>query len=249
MAKQKGIIKLAGTIGDISFYKSKDGYLAREKGGVEADRIKNDPAFARTRENGQEFGMAAKAGKLLRDAARPLMMRAADNRAVSRITKLMSDIRKLDDVSPRGERTVGVAIANQAAKDLLNGLNFNNRATLSSILFHPYTLDNSTGNITIVDINMLNDVVAPRGATHVAFTSAWGKIDFVTGEFNVELSNTTNSPITNTLSTLALAPAQAPSGTGTDVFFFMIEFFQELNGSQYSLNNGQYNALSIIDVV
>ena len=45
MARQKGIIKLQGTIGDVSFYKSKDGYLAREKGGVDGERIKNDPAF------------------------------------------------------------------------------------------------------------------------------------------------------------------------------------------------------------
>ena len=55
MAKQIGIIKLKGTIGDISFYKSQDGHLARGKGGVEASRIANDPAFQRTRENGSEF--------------------------------------------------------------------------------------------------------------------------------------------------------------------------------------------------
>ena len=29
MARQKSILKLQGTIGGISFYKSKDGYLAR----------------------------------------------------------------------------------------------------------------------------------------------------------------------------------------------------------------------------
>ena len=63
MARQKGIIKLDGTIGDITFYKSKDGYLAREKGGIPADRIANDPAFQRTRENGAEFGRAGKAGR------------------------------------------------------------------------------------------------------------------------------------------------------------------------------------------
>ena len=39
MAKQKGIIKLKGTLGDITFYKSQDGYLAREKGGIDADRM------------------------------------------------------------------------------------------------------------------------------------------------------------------------------------------------------------------
>ena len=55
MARQKGIIKLKGSIGDVSFYKTKDGYLAREKSGVDKDRIKNDPAFQRTRENGAEF--------------------------------------------------------------------------------------------------------------------------------------------------------------------------------------------------
>ena len=68
MARQKGIIKLDGTIGDITFYKSQDGYLAREKGGVSADRIANDPNFQRTRENGEEFGRAGKAGKMLRMA-------------------------------------------------------------------------------------------------------------------------------------------------------------------------------------
>jgi hypothetical protein len=66
MARQSGLIKLNGTLGGITFYKSQDGYLAREKGGIEADRIANDPNFQRTRENGAEFGAAGKAGRLLR---------------------------------------------------------------------------------------------------------------------------------------------------------------------------------------
>ena len=65
MARQKGIIKLKGTIGDITFYKTQDGHLAREKGGIDASRIKSDPAFQRTRENGSEFGRAGNAGSLL----------------------------------------------------------------------------------------------------------------------------------------------------------------------------------------
>ena len=70
MAKQTGIIKLKGTIGGISFYKTSDGHLAREKGGVDKSRIQNDPAFQRTRENGEEFGRAGKGGKVLRNAIR-----------------------------------------------------------------------------------------------------------------------------------------------------------------------------------
>jgi len=248
MAKQKGIIKLSGTIGDISFYKSKDGYLAREKGGVEADRIKNDPAFARTRENGQEFGMAARSGKLVRDAFRPMMMRASDGRVVARLTKLMSDIRKLDGTSARGERTVAVAIASPAAKNLLKGFNFNIRSILNSILYRPFSLDTNNGEVVITDLVPMNHIAAPSGATHVALTAAWGKVDFADDGFNVELSNTVNLPLNAPSSTVTLTPTQAPTGPGIDVFLLMVEFFQEVNGNQYSLNDGQFNALSVVDV-
>ena len=60
MAKQTGIIKLKGTIGGISFYKTTDRHLACEKGGIDKSRIQNDPVFQRTRENGSEFGRAGK---------------------------------------------------------------------------------------------------------------------------------------------------------------------------------------------
>jgi len=78
MAKQTGIIRLKGTIGGISFYKTADGHLAREKGGVDASRIKNDPAFQRTRENGAEFGAAGRGGKTLRNAIRVLLQNAKE---------------------------------------------------------------------------------------------------------------------------------------------------------------------------
>ena len=63
MARQKGLIKLKGTMGDITFYRTKDGYIAREKGGITAERLRNDPAFQRTRENMAEFCRAGNAGK------------------------------------------------------------------------------------------------------------------------------------------------------------------------------------------
>ncbi|WP_197428778.1 hypothetical protein [Phnomibacter ginsenosidimutans] len=87
MARQKGIIKPRWHYWwHHIIYKSQDGYLAREKGGVEGDPIANDPSFARTRENGAEFGRAGKAGKLLRTAFRAPLQNTADPRMVSRMT-------------------------------------------------------------------------------------------------------------------------------------------------------------------
>ena len=52
MAKLSGILKIEGTLENLTFYKTQDGHLVKTKGGVSADRIANDPTFQRTRENG-----------------------------------------------------------------------------------------------------------------------------------------------------------------------------------------------------
>lgn len=248
MARQKGIIKLKGKIGDISFYKTQDGHLAREKGGVDAERIANDPAFVRTRENGAEFGSSASAGKVLRDALRTMLMTASDNRVVSRLTKLMTDIKNLDATSVRGQRNVGVAIALPAAKALLKGFNFNKRAILGGVLFRPYAVDPATGVITINGLAPINDIAFPSGATHINVKGAWAKIDFATGVYDVQLSNAVNLPIDGTSTNAILTPVAAPAGAGTSIYLLMIEFMQDVNGVQYSLKNGAYNALSIVEV-
>lgn len=46
MAQQKGIIPLKGTIGNITFYKSKDGFMAREKTSLDGKRIATDAGFS-----------------------------------------------------------------------------------------------------------------------------------------------------------------------------------------------------------
>ena len=73
MAKQRGIIKLDGTMADITFYRTKHGYMAKEKLRVPPGRILNDPRFARTRENMAEFGRACNAARVLRNAMGTLL--------------------------------------------------------------------------------------------------------------------------------------------------------------------------------
>lgn len=248
MARQKGIIKLTGKIGDLSFYKSKDGYLAREKGGVEADRIKNDPAFVRTRENGAEFGSSASSGKLLRDAIRTMMQNASDSKVTSRLTKVMTMIKNIDPTSARGERNVGVGIQQAEGLAMIKGFDFNKNAILGSILFNPYAVDLGTGEISLADFIPINDLNTPTGATHITLRGAWAKVDFAMGEFDVQETNAVNLPIDATSTNVLLTPPAAPTGTGTDLYLLMIEFFQEVNGAQYTLKNGAYNALKIVEV-
>ena len=249
MAQQKSILKLKGTIGGISFYKSKDGYLAREKGGVDASRIANDPGFARTRENGAEFGNSASAGKLLRDAVRALGKDASDGRVTSRLTQIMAQIKNMDEANARGERHVGEGIAKEEAKLLLKGFNFNVNAVLGAVLYKPFELDTETGEISIAALSPQNDISIPSGATHVIFRSGFASIDFTTGASEMVVSNSVRLATDVVAQALSLKPATVPAVEGTHFFLLSIDFVQSVNTVDYSLNNNSYNVLAIVEVV
>lgn len=248
MAKQKGIIKLRGTIGDITFYKTKDGHLAREKGGIDAKRIANDPAFQRTRENGSEFGRAGKAGKVLRTSIRSLLLNSSDNRMVSRLTQSMIKVIKADTTSIRGARNV---IDGEA--ELLIGFEFNINATLGSSMFAPYTgtIDRSSGEITVAFAPFVpaNMIAAPSGTTHFKIISAGMEIDFEAETF-IESHSETLPLAWDIQSTLAITHANLVTPNSTKPLFLVLgmEFYQEVNGKMYSLKNGKYNPLSLIAV-
>ena len=248
MARQKGIIKLKGTIGDITFYKTRDGHLAREKGGIDASRIASDPAFQRTRENGSEFGRAGKAGKLMRTAFRGAMLKASDGRVVSRLTQKMVKVIQADVTSVRGLRNV---IDGEA--ELLDGFEFNIRGKLGTSLFAPFVaaIDRATGELTVDMIPFIpkNMIAAPGGTTHYKIISAGAEIDFEAETFVVANSETAIVPW-DAVPTVAISQVNAVTPASTKPLFLVlgIEFFQQINGQMYTLKNGAYNPLTVVKV-
>ncbi|PHR14731.1 MAG: hypothetical protein COA40_00670 [Aequorivita sp.] len=250
MARVKSLIKVEGTLDDITYYKSQDGFMARKKGGVSKNRIAKDPAFARTRENGTEFGEITRSGKYLRRAINGLLATAKDNRVTSRLTQVLSKVKNEDLTSARGQRNVATGIASANGKAWLNGFNFNTRAHMDSVLLSNYTLDTATGEVIITDLNPDQQIAFPGGATHITFTSGFLNLDFTDPDgYDLQLSPEVNVPITGTASTVTLTPAAAASGTGESYYFLKIAFFQEVNGIQYVLNNGAHNALQLIEIL
>jgi len=247
MARQKGIIKLKGTIGDITFYKTaQDGHLAREKGGIDGNRIASDPAFQRTRENGAEFGRAGKAGKLLRTAFNALLIQASDGRVASRLTRDMVKVLQADTVHARGMRTV-----EGGDPTLLSGFEFNIRGKLGSTLYAAFTAtaDRAAGTLTfglpaLVPVNM---VAAPQGTTHFKVFSGGGELDFAGDTYTTEIVESAVLPWDST-TTAALTQTSHVTAASTLPLLLVagIAFYQEVNGDMYPLNNGAYNPLSLV---
>lgn len=248
MARQKGIIKLEGSIGDVSFYKSKDGYLAREKGGVDAERIKNDPAFQRTRENGSEFGRAGKAGRVLRNAFRLMLQNVADSKVTSRMTKEMMRIIQSDGDNARGERNVTAGEIG-----LLEGFDFNINGKLSATLYAIYsrTIDRANGELRVnIPAYVPENVIAyPAGATHFKFLLGAAEVDFESEEFSFGQAQSAEVALGSQTANAEELIVTLTANTEKDLFLVLgLDFLQDVNGVMYPLKSGSHNPLTLIAV-
>lgn len=220
----------------------------RTKGGVSKNRIMNDPAFVRTRENLTEFTSVATAGKLIRMALGPMVFKAKDSKLTSRLVKVLSEIKKLDSTSIRGQRNVGVGIETAQGKQLLSGFDFNVKASLGSVLNAAVSVNTTDGTVTFTSFNPMEQLHAAEGATHFSMQAGFLNLDFATGVYDLTQSAEQVYPLVQGAITPVLTPTAVPSGTGVQLHVLLIEFFQEVNGVQYLLNNGAYNVLQLLAV-
>ena len=246
MATQKGIIKLEGAVGDLSFYKRKGKYFARSKGGVSGDRIKNDPAFERTRENQQEFGRACASGKLLRTALRNAILQSKDSGMTSRLTQTLMKIIHSDGENMRGQRTIG-----KGDLDLLRDFQFNRNARLDNTLLIDFetVIDRESGIVTVQVPAFVPAVMvaSPEGASHALFVGGACEIDFESGYFYAKVERSGLFPMDNTEQAAINLSIALTASTDKPVLVVLgIEFYQVVNGEHYAMKNGTFNAMALI---
>lgn len=248
MAKQNSLIKIEGTIDNLTFYKSADGHFVRSKGGVSKSRIMNDPAFVRTRENGAEFSSIASSGKLLRTALGSMLFKAKDPKLTSRLVKVLAQVKNMDGNSVRGERNVAEGLTDVTAKALLTGFDFNVRASLGSVLNAPIAANMATGAVSIAAFNPMEQMNCSNGATHFSLQSGFLDVDFETRAYELTQSPELIFPLVQGVVAPVLTPTAVPGGAGVKMVLLLIEFFQEVNGVRYMLNNGAFNVLQLVAV-
>ncbi len=246
MARQKGMIKLEGSIGDISFYKNEGTYFARTKGGVDADRIKNDPAFVRTRENGQEFGRAGKASKLIRNAMKVMIAQSADNRVASRLTTALLKVVQSDSENKRGERTVV-----NGDLSLLKGFEFNRNNGLENMLKAPYTVAfdraSGAGSVNVEFSNPSLELNVVDGAEFVKLSVGVVAVDFENGEYEVDVVESDVVDVTSVETADITINASISEASELPVLVvFGAAYYQEVNGAYYLINSQESKAMVVV---
>ncbi|SDY30463.1 hypothetical protein [Hymenobacter psychrophilus] len=244
MAQQTGILGLQGTVGGLVF--RKDGSVAQKPASNKA-AFASAPSRARTRENAAEFGLAASYGKLLRDSLRVAIAAASDSRVAARLTKVMREVIGLDDTSERGQRVFDTG--NSAP---LLGFNFNAGAGIAQTMYFPFEVTGNGADVTmrIASLNPAAEIAAPQGATHFEVVFAAAALDMemltfkgatVSAPLGVLPLNATPLAEQNLVATFATAPTSAELVVGV----VGINFYQQVNGKNYPLNNNSTNPLAI----
>lgn len=247
MAQQKGIVKLRGTLDDITFMRTKDGYRAQVKSSLSKERVATDPIFLRTRENGQEFGRAGKSGKVLRHAFKEIFGKGA-GRMTARMQKTMMQCLKGDTTSDRGMRKVS-----SGALGFLQDFNFHPTAVLSNVLAvtPTTTVNRTTGSVAVaVPIFVPTSALSfPAGATHYRFVAAASEVDFDAETYHTVSANSTYGTIDSNASSAVTLNLSLTANSTLPIFVVLgIHFYQEVNGTQYALNSGTTDAVTIIKV-
>lgn len=248
MAKQDGALEIKGTIGNLTFYKTQDGYLVKKKTSLSKDKIKSSSSFQRTRENMAEFTTAANAAKNLRATFKKLLKQSSDNRVVSRLLTLMLRVIQLDTTNVPGKRVVE---NNNLA--LLDGFDFNNKGLLDVTFSAPYTVTftRTSGDITL-DIEPFIPAVlitAPDGATHFKIQLAAAAVDFTVKKNTAIAAESAELPWDSTETAPLNLSVTLPAASTLPVFILLhVQFLKQVNGVFYSLFNGAFNACGLVEV-
>jgi hypothetical protein len=230
---------LQGNVGNLNFAK---GGQVRQKPASRAVQA------VRTLENNNEFKTQSKGTSLLGEAFRACIANAKSPDWHNRLAKITREVIKLDLANVRGQRGI---IDDETS--LYEGYDFNSNAPLGRVLYAQVatTLDRATGNCQIIVPALTPgvSVAAPQGATHYRYISCSAEIDFETETVKSSDAASDFVPLNNTPQTSATLDVNQTANAAKPIFVgFGLEFYQEVNGQKYILQNGQYNPFNILKV-
>jgi hypothetical protein len=240
MAKVTSLIKFQGSI---------DGVTIDKNGTVKMAAKSRPISASRTKENNNEFAIAAKQGKVIRDALR--VLNVGDKFLSSRMLKVVRSGIALDDTNERGKRI----LSNNEAKTVLKSFELNANANLLSVA--PIKINFTSGatesaidikNLTDGDVT-LKDLFSPEGTTHAAAIAMAAIIDISPEVLQARDIIVVQSEVATRLEPIVLTPLvyEAPT-TEIVIIALAIKFYQQVSGEFYDLQNGAYDVARILDI-
>lgn len=248
MAKQEAIIPLRGTIGKLNFYQKNGEFRVRRKGGVDKQRILNDPKFARTRENMEQFKIVAADLKIFTKAIANLKSKVSGKVKLGPLSSLFYKVAQLDNTSQRGNKQISIGIKQEQGIAMFRARPLTT-ASVGNILNVPLQINRTTAEVSSEEFIPQTQMNYPKTATHFEMQSAVVAINFTTKVAEVSYSTPLIAAIDDNPISLSLEPSTLPD-LGEDTTYFVmlvVLYFQQDNGNLYQLNASNFVSLDILD--
>ena len=235
MARQKGLFKVTGTLGDVNFYVVKGiGYARKAGGGFNGKAIKTKASMQRVRENASEFGHCSRVKKVFRLALLPLFDPPKSSNLHRRMMGLFTQLKDLDLISERGQRRVAPGIATAKGKRLLHDFVFVPECPAPAFVLEHSHFDWNTQTLTINPM-VLKPLKFPKVATHLKLTLGVLDFDFELLEYQLHSSPSLFLEKGSTTGLLKLLPDVIEAPTATGLALFGYEFVEVMDGEVYGL--------------
>lgn len=226
MARQIADLPVTGSIGDVTYYKSKNGKFARKKPVVDKNNFTSNPKMAKVRAHTVDFAHAIKAGNLVRVAFRNMLKGAKEANTSTRLTSLMFRVVKSDLAHARGQRLVSSGDLSQ-----LDNYEFNETRKVSKAIYSPInaTVDRATGRVNVELTNVVPQRALnfPPNATHFRLTVGAAVLDFAGLKHSYAEASTQELPISSEqIDDIGLTAMLPANSTGVILVALGIEFFE-----------------------
>lgn len=218
------------------------------KTGVTGKRFRKDPAFKNSRRAMGEFGLGSDAAFLLRRAFLPMLgtlpQRALQANLTGLITALVREKKK------SGAKRIRL---NQLQWERLKNFDFNNEATLSSLLIADFTISGKNNppamNIALTGVGVTGMVRAMPEITHIQITAGIATIDFEKEKISKHMVASGHIATEEGGTESVSLDVRLPH-THTLPLFLLLGFtiFKKDGPQLYELHNTRYRAFRIIHV-
>jgi len=232
-------------------YKAKgsDFHTAKQKTGFTTEALLNDPKYAKSWENANEFGAVSQLCKAIRVILQEGLPISNKLEVINSLTTIMRKVMCCDTISQRGNRCLKNGFASSGGKSLFTGYDFNPSGLLRNTFKGNYRFNARKRQLIFDAFKTSTAFVFPEGADAVGFRLGALRFDFGSSTGCYALTDLAfyglNSRKTKKLK---LRIDNFPEGEGTIFYLLELAFFVENEDSYLSFPKNDTKVVYVLGV-
>jgi len=248
MARQDGNIIIRGSLGNLTFRRTKHGAIVQVKSKLNKEQFMTDPRFKNSRGSSNEFTIAGKGAGTLTRMFGAAIEHCCDNLVQSRLTRRLQKVIYADEVSKKGERNLLMGDIK-----LLNDFWWNRNVHISTILGVRWKLnvDRETGEVTFHIPSFLPKKALRGGSapSHYRIIASTAEVDWRESDRVAEMEMTDYLEWNKKVSEPFNPVLKITKGSKVPIVSCLaIRWYVKVAGEMNELRDMRYNTAGIVGV-